>query len=141
MRDLTEADIHAGQIWRDDGTPHRWYVQSVVRDHLIGDIYETTVGLVNEFDARDTMRVPGSALLRDYELEPTAPVTADPQTILEVARQIEGSITAHRLQGDVMISLTASPQTWDIVTAALRLAAKSAPPLNRSETDGGRGAP
>ncbi|MCJ2020555.1 hypothetical protein MKK84_24530 [Methylobacterium sp. E-065] len=69
MTSLTEADIHTGQIWRDSGTPHLWGVRSVVRDHLISDLYETTVMLVNELDGRDTMRIPGTVLLANYELE------------------------------------------------------------------------
>lgn len=69
MTALSEADIHTGQVWRASGTPHLWRVHSVVRDHLIGDLYETTVMLVSEFDGRDTLRIPGSVLLSGYELE------------------------------------------------------------------------
>lgn len=69
MADLTEANIRAGQIWRDEGTPHLWRVHSVVRDQIIGDIHETSVTLVSELDGRDTLRVPGSVLLSGYELE------------------------------------------------------------------------
>lgn len=66
---VTEADIHTGQVWRDSGTPHLWRVHSVVQDHLTGDLYETTVMLVSEFDGRDTLRIPGSVLLANYTRE------------------------------------------------------------------------
>ena len=55
-----------GQVWKCAITGEVWRIYGVLREHLIGDLFETTVTLVAASGGSDTLRIPASVLRRGY---------------------------------------------------------------------------